>query len=246
MLTQDERIERILEDFPEIPQSEEDKTKALIAWRPETVEGKLGRLMVIEARNRAATYGDFRIQPGDTDKHREARGVLLLQLLARCSQDLPLFVETFAWSPDAKGQFGGDTVRDWCRPLVDLGLIPGGAVPIVLFRIQRRALEEFQRALDRPGGADIALLKSRQVALTTLIGGWAFLWAWFFRDGFTAAVTSYDEDQIEKGGKGQREADSLFGRYRLFLDYMMTCVPALKFNQHIYQHRVTGCKEPEK
>ena len=222
----------------------------------------LNGLMVTRARNRAADYAAYILRPEDTKEQKIARGKLLHWELEECSRDVVRFVELFAWSPDTKDQFGSGAISKSCGDLVDAGLIPGGAVPIILFNKQKAVLRDFQMILEREGSGDMAVVKSRQVALTTILGGWALLWAWLFRPGCAIGVTSYDDDQVDRGGKGQREADSLFGRYRLFLDYMTGCVPALRFNQHLQDqpgrkksqrgqsnpvrlHEITGMKDTE-
>jgi hypothetical protein len=178
---------------------------------------------------RANLYTTLRIYDDDKKEVQEVKAALLLQTLHRWAKNPLAFIDEVGWCPDPKDQFGASAVP---TDLIQSGLAPRGMVPLILFEKQKEWIKAFFRAIDGRDSKDIGIVKSRQVAMTslTVLCG---LHVWLFRTASPAVWTTYDELLIDPGGSGDRTADSLFGRARLTLDSLTTCIPALRFNAHL-------------
>ena len=183
-------------------------------------------------RRATKVYQPLRIYAQDDKERKEDKAHLLHMDLHRWSERPLEWIRDMAWCPDPKDEFGAGAVP---KELVRAGLAPKGMVPMILFDKQREWIAEFFRVIDGRGRKDLVLLKSRQVAFTSLME-WCGNHIWLFRDASPAVWTTYDDELIDPGGKGHRTADSLFGRQRLFLDAICSCVPSLRFNAHLKPH----------
>ena len=146
-----------------------------------------------------------------TAKHRallSAPPEILAAQLYRWAENPIEFVDDNAWVPDPQKVFG--TAPD--------GVTPKGMIPFLITPKHEELFSTWHATLDAPSKCDCALDKTRQGACTS-----GFLWAvaihgFLFRPSTTGLLGSYSDDVIDKGGKGQRDPTSLFGRLRMFLD----------------------------
>lgn len=165
-------------------------------------------------------YGPLRPRVGLTKEQKQAQAVVLEQYLRKWANNTEAFIDDCGWAPDPVGNFGKDAIPE--------DLSPRGMVPIVMFKAQREVVRELDRLLNESGQSALCVVKSRQVALTTVILWWC-LHKWLFRPSTTGLLGTYRDEFIDKQGKGERIASSLFGRLRMFLDAFLWCVPSLKF-----------------
>jgi hypothetical protein len=190
-----------------------------------------------ECIRRATTvYQPVRIYAEDDKARKQDKALLLHQELLRWAENPLDWIRDMAWCPDPKDLFGAAAVP---KELVAAGLAPRGMVPMILFDKQKEWVSEFFTTISARGQKDMVLLKSRQVAFTSLMewcGNHVWCFRWCFRDASPAVWTTYDDLLIDPGGKGHRTADSLFGRQRLFLDAICSCIPSLRFNAHLRPH----------
>ena len=191
----------------------------------------LKALVVEECYRRAQLYDSFRIKPNDTKETREAKVELLILQLHEWKADPIAWLNDMAWAPDPKGAFGSKAVPEELA-----NYIPTKMVPFIPYPKQREVAIEFDALCRGDVDGDIGLLKSRQVAMTTMMIWMAEREFLFFKQS-PGLMGTYEEGLIDQGGKGQRDPDSLFGRLRMFLDCMCHCIPALRFNSHIYKNR---------
>lgn len=136
---------------------------------------------------------------------------LLVAHLHQWAEDHVMFVADNAWVPDPQKTFG----------VAPDGLSPKGMIPFLLTAKHRELFRVWHETLDAPGKCDCAVDKTRQGACTS-----GFLWdvalhGFLFTPSTTGLLGSYADDVIDKGGKGQRDPTSLFGRLRMFLDAFM-------------------------
>ena len=159
-------------------------------------------------------------------------GLLIQEVLPAWAADPLKFLDHNAWAPDPLGAYGDQTRL--------AGLVPGQAVPLIVFDRQKDFVKLWWEAISGRDMVDIWGEKSRQQALTT-IAIWLSLHSWLFTPATTGILATFKDDVLDAGGKGQRDATSLFGRFRMFLDYFFwgfgPCFDAalpslLKFNQH--------------
>lgn len=161
--------------------------------------------------------------PRDDEAVKMAKARQCLLQLQQWAQDPVQFIMEACWSPDPRGLFGGGKIQ--------AELAPPRMVPIVLWPAQEELVKTLHRVVEEDRELHFNLLKSRQVAATTIVLAF-FIWCWLFRPGCKAVVGSLSEDAIDGGGKGHREGDSLFARFRMMLDAIVWCLPHLAFNQH--------------
>lgn len=167
-------------------------------------------------------------QPSDSRKVVAAKIAFFARELApKWAGDPGAYLDENAWAPDPMNLYGASAVP--------AGLSPKGMVPLILFDRHRELVQAWKRAIDGRGFYDIFGEKTRQEAWTTLLL-WLTEHAWRFMPSFTALAGSYDVDLIDKGGKGQRDATSLFGRLRLFIDCFVWAYPFARFNAHLAPH----------
>ena len=188
----------------------------------------LNQLVVQVSLKRAKLYAAFDLRnvdrnAPDAEEQANKRATLLIQTLHRWSKSPLDFIEDVAWAPDRKGRFGAGHIPK------NLGL-PANMVPIIPYPKQRELINKFPEMLDDPTESALVAVKSRQVAFTTIFM-WLALWAWLFRSEGAGVITTYEEKLVDGGGKGQRTPETLFGRLRMFLDSMVTCIPELRFNK---------------
>jgi hypothetical protein len=193
----------------------------------EQAQEKLNQLVAVVANKRAALYQALRTdnldkEAPDYEEQLQIRGTLLIQTLHRWAKSPLAFIEEAAWAPDRKGQFGSGFIPK------GLGL-PANMVPIIPYPQQRELIEKFPEMLRNPYACAMVAVKSRQVAFTTIFM-WLALWAWLFTEHGAGVITTYEEDLVDGGGKGQRTPDTLFGRLRMYLDSLISCLPDLRFN----------------
>jgi len=198
----------------------------------------LNELVVQTAYRRAKLYAAFKASPDDTEEQRNQKAELLVRTLHRWSESPLEFIEEIGWAPDPKGRFGSGHIPK------NLGL-PAKSVPIIPYPAQKELILKFPEMLDSPTETALAAVKSRQVAFTTIFM-WLAIWAWLFRPNGQGIITSYAEDLVDTGGKGQRTTDTLFGRLRNFLDAIVTCIPELRFNQNAKAKKALRRIENEK
>lgn len=156
----------------------------------------------VECRRRAHERLAF-FAPGGAD--------YLVLKLHEWQKDPVAFVRENAWVADPQRIFG----------VSPSGFSPRGMIPLVITPKQEAMIRLWHDTLDSPSKCDSAIDKTRQGAVTSY-----FLWAvavhgFLFRDSTTGLLGSYADDVIDKGGKGQRDPTSLFGRLRSFLDAFM-------------------------
>lgn len=162
--------------------------------------------------------------------------VLVNEALPAWAEDPLKFIQDLAWVPDPLAKFA----------LIPPGLSPKGRIPLDPFVAQEDFIAIWWECLNSRDSMDIFVEKSRQLAFTSMMM-WLALHAWLFRTGTTGVLSTYDDDQIDKGGKGQRDADSLFGRLRTFLDdFLWNFGPCFGFDSSILkfnQHKAPGPRE---
>ena len=172
--------------------------------------------------------------PGvDSPREMELKlGLLINEVLPAWAEDPLAFMEQNAWAPDPLEKYGDH------KRLA--GLTPGQAVPLALFDRQKQFVNLWWDAINSRDEVDILGEKSRQQAVTTM-AIWLALHVWLFKPGTTGVISTYEDEYLDAGGKGQRDATSSFGRFRMFLDYFLwgfgpcfsaTMPSLLKFNQH--------------
>ena len=164
-------------------------------------------------------------------------GLLIQEVLPMWAENPLKFLEHNGWAPDPLGRYADH------RRLK--GMAPPQAVPLILFDKQRELADLWWDAISSRSVVDIWGEKSRQQAATTEMI-WLAFHAWLFLPACTGIFATYKDEYLDSGGKGQRDATSLFGRARLFLDYFLwgfgPCFGAeipsrLKFNQHKAPHQ---------
>lgn len=171
---------------------------------------------------------DFIPHPSDQQKTKQMKaGFFVHELLPTWANDPHKYIKFNGWAPDPVNRYGASAVP--------AGLSPKGMVPMILFDKHRELIAAWWDCLTERGSSDIFGEKSRQEMWTTLIL-WLVEHAWRFHSSFTALAGSYDNELIDKGGKGQRDATSLFGRLRLFIDCFVWAYPHAKFNAHLAPH----------
>ena len=182
--------------------------------------------------------------PGiDSPKEVELKlGLLLHEVLPKWAEDPLMFLEQCAWAPDPLEKYADHTRLQ--------GLAPKQAVPLFLFDRQKDFVKLWWEAISSREEYDIFGEKSRQQAVTTM-AVWLSVHTWLFKSATTGVLSTYKDDYLDGGGKGSRDATSLFGRFRMFLDYFMwsfgpcfdSGVPSLlKFNQHEAPSKPTNKK----
>lgn len=176
-----------------------------------------------ESLRRHRLYASLRTDIDDGTPH-ELKAELLWQKLHEWAHDPLVFIQDCCWAHDAKGRFGAGAVPK--------GIIaPPGFVPFLPYKKQKELIAmwaDFQKS-DTEEAAVIE--KSRQVFATGLLAGWLPLHSWLFQEGGKTGITSYDKEMIDRGGKGQRTEETLFGSLRSYLDALVTCIPELLFNK---------------
>ena len=192
----------------------------------EAAREQLLQLVVKECERRALVYDSLTPRPKDAPEAQQAKTRSCILQLAVWAQDPVKFISDIGWAPDPQGHFGGGP-----NSKIPEALAPARMVPIILFKEQKRFVLEIVRIIRCDHRLHLNLLKSRQVAATTLVL-LVILWCWLFMPNFKALLTSYEEDVIDGGGKWDREGDSLFARFRMMTDALFGCMPALRFNGH--------------
>jgi len=179
----------------------------------EEANKKLHLGIIAECQRRARLRHAITPLPSDDDTTKVEKTKLLYLHLDAWAKDPVLFVKDNAWVPDRQKRFGADQIPP--------GLSPKGMMPFLMTEKQKAMILMWHAAIDAPNRCDTAVDKTRQFAATSL-----FLWSvalhgFLFRAQTTGLLGSYADDVIDKGGKGQRDDTSLFGRLRMFLDAFM-------------------------
>ncbi len=194
----------------------------------EEAQDLLKQLIIAECYRRVELYGKMRIGPNDSKQLQQEKAQFLIDSLHYWKHDAVAWLNDMAWAPDPKGTFGSRSIPDELAPWV-----PKGMVPFIPFKVQTDLAKAWDRILRGDLDGDISAVKSRQVFFTGEFC-WLGLREFLFHGSSPGLLGSYGEQFIDEGGKGQREATSLFGRMRMFLDAVVHCLPALKFNAHLY------------
>lgn len=135
----------------------------------------------------------------------------LVVLLHEWANDPVRFARDNAWVPDRQHIFGN----------APDGLSPRGMIPLLMTPKQEAIIRMWRATLDAEGKRDAAVDKTRQFAVTSYFLWCVALHGFLFGKAASGLLGSYSDDVIDKGGKGQRDDTSLFGRLRLFLDAFM-------------------------
>jgi len=191
----------------------------------------IGAFVRAECLRRNRLYRALRVDIEDeTPKEDKVR--FLFQTLQKWAREPLEFIRDCAWAHDSKGRFGAGSVPK--------GIIaPPGMVPFRPYKKQIELIEMWDRFQTSPTEEAAVIEKSRQVFATGLLAGWLPLHAWLFQEGGKTGVTSYEEDMIDRGGKGQRTEETLFGALRSYLDALVHCIPELRFNKR-YKRKFDG------
>ena len=180
-------------------------------------------LILYECVRRQRLYETMTPQPNLSAMENEHRAGFCLETIETWSRDLETYQRDILWAPDPKGLFGG------------LGQLKGYAprmmVPFMASKAQRRIAVEVAEAILSQDEDHVNMVKARQVAATTQLLG-VFEWVFRFKAGRTGALSSKDEDNIDKGGSAHRDVSGLFPRLRMIVDAICWGLPHLRYNLH--------------
>lgn len=182
------------------------------------------QLVLHECERRRRLYAALTPYPDEPPDVQQDKIVLCLQQWLAWKADRISFIRDMAWVPDPRGLFGG-------RGKIPPALAPPRMVPFMLYVPQRDFLKSVLDCSSHDGALHLNIVKDRQVAATsgTLLADWS---SWLMDDGFALLLGSYEKEAIDAGGKGNREGDTLFGRFRMFNDAMVWSLPHCAFNLH--------------
>jgi len=174
----------------------------------EQSRAELDELVMLECIRRRDLYNTVRHLPTDSPEDKEFKnGFLIHDLLPLWASDPLRWIRDCAWSPDPKQRFG----------IAPEGIAPRGMVPVIPFAIQAEFIRKLAAAMEMREPPDFAFLKPRQVFFTGF-ALYAMLHGWLFKPQRSFLLGTYRTDLIDRGGKGNREPDTMFGRLRLYLD----------------------------
>ena len=187
-------------------------------------------LVRFECERRHLLYDDITPRGLDDTERIEA----LFLTLDQWAADPVQYCRDVGWAPDPKGRFGG---------LGKMGdLAPPMMVPIIPSPAQANLLWALEGIVESGKEMHGNLLKSRQLACTTLVLNFIDRCN-KFKPGFAAALSSYDEVLIDPGGSGHRDVTSLFSRLRMMMDAVCWGLPQLAYNQNRSQKWITTQRE---